>query len=420
MKRLICLATGLVFGVCGLRDGASNDRTLERTVAKQECRAIESRRTIRLLITRHGFSCANYAGKFHKSWSIGKATQVSITDPLLTHGGSIVSMQQGAAVERWLKKNDIPGIDAVLSSSLARAQETAALQFPGKPVIPVPYLSETGMGYDNTARDLDWQVKAVSEAVKEVRPSNDTLYQVNMHFLKAIGDGGAGDWQQFRKFLAEIFLPWLEDRLPPTKPLGSPITLAVVTHSNFMKEGELKQKCSSNYQDGAKNNQVVELSYVFRTLERTAECSPDITPEYSLEDTDKRCGRVNTGLRIRTLVSKAKIPLCKRDIGEQCYQAMGRETGFEETLEQLLEAGRARQLQLRAFIKEESLKASEVDNEDAPAKYWAWSSRQDKVETAMKVVRKAYKDLEAQNQYMADLSTKVCLDGGPPDVSSAE
>ena len=54
-------------------------------------------------------------------------------------------------------------IDFVLSSSLARAMETAANQYPGHTVIPVPFISEHNLGADNEPADVFMQKRNLAQ-----------------------------------------------------------------------------------------------------------------------------------------------------------------------------------------------------------------------------------------------------------------
>merc|ERR1711968_4399 len=91
-----------------------------------------------------------------------------------------------------------------------------------------------------------------------------------MKWLKKYGSKTKGDWKSFRQFLADDWLPDFANSV--TKPAEEPILLAVVTHSNFMMEGEIKRKCQEKYpidskshKKKANNNQVVLIPYLWET-----------------------------------------------------------------------------------------------------------------------------------------------------------
>eukprot|EP00746_Dinoflagellata_sp_MGD_P150764 gnl/MRDRNA2_/MRDRNA2_82553_c0_seq1.p1 gnl/MRDRNA2_/MRDRNA2_82553_c0~~gnl/MRDRNA2_/MRDRNA2_82553_c0_seq1.p1 ORF type:complete len:430 (+),score=80.60 gnl/MRDRNA2_/MRDRNA2_82553_c0_seq1:124-1413(+) len=394
----------------------STSSVLQNETAK--CTYKMRSRPIHILVTRHGLSCANIVDKFSTTWSASKY-HVNMKDPLLAEGGIAMTDRAGKEVEDWLADNDL-AIDAVLSSSLARAMETAAVQYPRQRIYAVPFIRESGYGKDNKAAKSDVQTERVAEEVLKRDKLN--FVHIDHHWVHAFEDNHSGNWQKFKEFLRVSFLPSLESQL--NKPEGEPLVLAVVTHSNFMMEGEIKKKCAKHYPQDfntgkpkANNNQVVNLWYSFVHEKPSPSCH-DATIKTRIEDrwhnegqqqgvpveqmkmedvnqdhleTVGVCQAVASGTSIYDSEGHV-IKLCKRDVGSWCED----------------------QIKAKAYL--ESLKRSVeqrlTDNLDEQLKVQRKINKHVHTPHALPYLkRKATLNSEA-----IVLQKHLCLDGNGPDV----
>jgi len=258
----------------------------------------ETSRAVQILVTRHGLSCANLIAKFSEG-AVATKMHVFMWDPLLSAAGALATSQAGGDVANWLAKKQEKDpsfkVDAVLASHLARAWQTAGLQYPNYEVQGVPFISEAGFGKDNEAKPFEEQEKLVKEAIKG--------FQIDMKWLHKYGQNTKGNWEHFRNFLAQDFLPDFIST-HSEKSTKEPIVLATVTHSNFMNSGEIKKKCQYLYPTDAKegkpkanNNQVVLIPYVLHTQTCGAPGNRTVTHEL-IDDmaSDEACSPVAIGL----------------------------------------------------------------------------------------------------------------------------
>lgn len=239
-------------------------------------------------------------------------------DPLLGGLGEYASREMGKLAALWLSRNKLK-IDAVLSSNLARAIQTALLMFPHDvPTYVVPYIREHAAGKSNAPKDQKDQVHALSQAV-------NGSFQLNYEWVRVFGEK-TGTWEDFEFFLRHSFLPNLIRDLK--KEPGDDIVIPVVSHSLFMRES-LGDHCSWAWQmrDSSKplNNQVLHLRYVYETESAHPE-SYDATPRHSLELSDM-CGEVASGMKI-----SGSEPLCMSDIGEECSVLIKRYAHSRDTI----------------------------------------------------------------------------------------
>lgn len=285
----------------------NSDKEMRDLVGDSHVHCLDINATVNIIVTRNALSCANLVDKLQTSlWHAG---HVLLKDPLLCAAGEAMTKRTQRQVKKWLEDRGMK-ITAVLASQLARTWETAALQYPGFVVQPVPYISDSGLGHDNTPKSFLSQISAVQSQVPE--------FSANLRWLKTYGRQHKGNWQKFRRFLKDGFLPELMRKKEP------PFVLPTVTHSNFMMEGEVKRKCQHLYpkdeRNGvakANNNQAVMLTYTFQ--KKT--CGDVVA--HALLDSDKPCELVATGVSIYQDDGSSK-PLCMKDIGQQCVDQMNR------------------------------------------------------------------------------------------------
>lgn len=320
--------------------------------------------TIELLVTRHGLSCANIIsdfkpGSMKANWQNLMGNR-KVQDPILAEAGV-----KGSLEMREMSKLVKP--DAVLASTLLRAIETAALQYPSNTVHIVPWIRESSSlkkypgfdeGKDNLPTPFDNQVARLESELKPILNSGEkqTLKDWTNNETRLYNH----DWDKFKAFLETEFLRPIIKQLG--KPPGSKITLAVVTHSNFMKNvPDIKTPCGKYWSDNGKpyNNQAVNISYVFdkRVVEKrpnaiaarhgvitSTEAGP---PVWKLTQNAGRCGQVAPGLKYKTR------QLCRRDIGESCENDIAeKKLALPEHLEEIINKKKAEKEGVEKKIEE--------------------------------------------------------------------
>jgi len=216
---------------------------------------------VHLLVTRHGLSCTNIVEKWVNKYDAGRRL---MHDPLLGGVGVLGCHEGRRAVESYLGNRSLPPFDAVLSSVLARAMETALLTFPqqASPLHVVPFIREHARGLSNDPKEPAGQLA-------DLRTSVPYEFHMDYRWVEEFGSQ-KGSWDQFLHFLEQFFLPDLISRLQ--KPPGSKIVLPVVTHSKFMRDSDVGVKCEDAFKSNPSgkplNNQVVEITYAFHSVRR--------------------------------------------------------------------------------------------------------------------------------------------------------
>lgn len=215
---------------------------------------------VHLLVTRHGLSCTNIVEKWVNKFDAGRR---HMHDPLLGGVGVHGCHEGRKAVESYLNIRGLPPYDAVVSSVLARAMETALLTYPQQaaPLYVVPFIREHAAGLSNAPKEPAGQLADLNTSV----PYD---FHVDYRWIDEFGSQ-KGSWDQFLYFLEQSFLPDLISRLE--KPPGSTIVLPVVTHSLFMRDSDVGEKCKDAFKSNPSkkplNNQVVEMAYAFHSSE---------------------------------------------------------------------------------------------------------------------------------------------------------
>ena len=150
-------------------------------------------------------------------------------DPALTDCAVATSALAGAAL-----RARVGAVDAVLSSALRRARETAEAAFPGVEVYEAPFVVEKphsshSLQLDNEPRPLD-AVRRRASLVPDGALRN------------------ASSWPGFLSFVGASIVPWLEAGAAPRRDAGVPVsverptlgaepskfTIAVVGHGDMM------------------------------------------------------------------------------------------------------------------------------------------------------------------------------------------
>lgn len=215
-----------------------------------------------------------------------------------------------------------------------------------------------------------------------------TSFRLDYQYADLLGFEAEGSWADFSRFLEKTFLPDLIHSL--NKPSGAPIVLAVVSHSNFMNEGEVHEACGDLYEQKpkkkARNNQVVKMSYTFTSTIKTG---VDATPMRKLERDGSSCAAVIDGASMYD--GQGKIhPLCRSDIGRGCWEQI-RDQGMESF----------------PHIVEDTLKTMKKRLDH---KKWHYK----KTKASVSIKMRANREIVDMEKELASLLTKECYSGGFP------
>merc|ERR1719387_244843 len=101
------------------------------------------------------------------------------------------------------------------------------------PLIVAPFIRETSRGLSNAPMEQDAQLNHLSAVLP-------TTPDVDYHWVNEFGRE-QGTWEQFLGFLEQSVLPELLRRTQ--KPPGSTLVLPVVTHSLFMRDSTVGERC---------------------------------------------------------------------------------------------------------------------------------------------------------------------------------
>jgi broad specificity phosphatase PhoE len=186
---------------------------------------------IDMLFIRHGLSCTNVIKRY--STLIHQLKRLVYTDPQVTHFGAI-------DIESVSNSGIFPKPDLVISSCLLRAIETADLLFNNgqskyyQSIVVAPFIKELGPTAGNQPGTIRSQEKKLK---KRFGGSAHVHYDLVRNYPKSnvFSDNCyISNYPQFQI--------WLERSLPYIMALNNigwerkKITIAVVTHSNFMKK----------------------------------------------------------------------------------------------------------------------------------------------------------------------------------------
>jgi len=228
---------------------------------------------IRVLFTRHGFSCAN--AKKYYGGMMGRIQKAGIRDPPLTNYAIKDIIEARGEI------HDLGEPDIVMSSVLLRAIQTAHYMYPNKTVYVAPFIKEIGFGIDNKPDDPRTQTEKFQQAKKDYNryaekrglPLAESRASLDYRFVTGKEDTShdAEGWKKYRvswKLAQEVhyktFLVWLEKVLPFIAkaneiPDKKDINIAIVGHSSFMKKA-----IKSARRDKPFNVGIVELNFCYR------------------------------------------------------------------------------------------------------------------------------------------------------------
>ena len=208
---------------------------------------------VKIYYVRHGMSCANVIKYYTSKYMMHHL----LSDPVLADEGVVDSIK---ARKLFSKKN----IDRVYSSCLLRAIETAHYMFEKEEVSVIPYVTETGLGFDNSVKSVKKQERDVKKIthvsdkvlnVPELRIDRTLMEIAASEGLKKIE---SSHYDKFIKFMESTVIPKLmmEKRKGTKKHTKIHATttykVAVVTHSSFVKK---------NFDVKLNNNGVLECDY---------------------------------------------------------------------------------------------------------------------------------------------------------------
>ena len=191
---------------------------------------------VKILFIRHGFSCANSLQKY--SPISGSLKRLLYTDPPLTLRGVKDIIQ----VRKHIPK-DFQNPDAVFSSVLIRAIQTAHFLFPNKIVNVAPFIKELGVTAGNQALSLNDQKQAIIDQNKLLKDKGIDVGNFKISYSLVTNHGPVKlNWKQAHEISYDKFIFWLEAVLPyvlhhqKVDTSNPQINVVVVGHSNFMKK----------------------------------------------------------------------------------------------------------------------------------------------------------------------------------------
>eukprot|EP00416_Gambierdiscus_australes_P015087 CAMPEP_0171056886 /NCGR_PEP_ID=MMETSP0766_2-20121228/1398_1 /TAXON_ID=439317 /ORGANISM="Gambierdiscus australes, Strain CAWD 149" /LENGTH=403 /DNA_ID=CAMNT_0011511889 /DNA_START=105 /DNA_END=1316 /DNA_ORIENTATION=+ len=266
-----------------------------------------TRWTVNLLVVRHGVSCTNIIEK----WSqLGGADFLRgwMLDPPLAGMADLGNEEGKIALKRWSNETGFK-IDAVLSSVLLRAMQTAVGMHEADPLYIVPFIREHANGLSNNPSAPKNQTAALQEMVPGQKVNYDFVNMTHRDYDK-------GTWEDFVGFLRDKFLPFIISKLDPESEQKRTITLLIATHSKFLKEQStaLSDRCQRFWdtRDGKPfNSQVFLVNYTFSSV--CEGCKGNNT----LRSAGDHCQAVYNGTSIYDAEGDLKA-LCVSDMGDRC------------------------------------------------------------------------------------------------------
>jgi len=276
--------------------------------------------TVSLLVTRHGQACHNLLSDMGPGLVDMGGNR--IPDAMLTGFGMAECEKARADL-----KSEAGDVDAIISSELARAIQTAWLvyngnEFPGsKKVFVVPFLKEKnrwGFSANEPLSDTYVQRLKIFEALFPERVSHDEEqfsqvfdgikswvdgkhidYTYLEEALHKRGKSPAGTWKKFKRFLLQHVLPKLVHETGKRH-----FTLAVVTHSHLIAKSEVGGHCKGFYAGASKpyNTQTFRVEYKWDKEGLTLA-------------SDKVCTQLSGGTQSKAFKVE---DYCLKDIGPVC------------------------------------------------------------------------------------------------------
>jgi len=208
---------------------------------------------VNVTFIRHGHACHNALDKQGSGWHWGnKYRQAKYRDAPLTNCGMRLSKANGIR----LSKASPGAPDFVGTSGLLRAIETGLEMFPGANIHPLPFIAEDGSDACNTPSD-----NAAQQGRLNATHGPTDAKRVKWQYINAApnpAEVGASDYTSFKKLLALKVLPQLVANHPDRE-----LTLAIVSHSKFMRTAMKKSFGCEKKDAYFDNNAAKSASYNF-------------------------------------------------------------------------------------------------------------------------------------------------------------
>lgn len=196
--------------------------------------------TVKIAFIRHSESCANV---LKRNTRFGSVSQSVYTDPELSGRGNAMAVERAGQMPAVLAAAGITATDPVIvcSSALFRAQQTALHLVGGIPaaqrasdrIIVLPYIQESGGGYENTAfSDVDRAARGYYEKLPGGAASRERIVT---SLFSAAGNGAkTPNITNFFKWLGcNMFAI---QKAAAATALATQLNLVIVTHSNLMTQ----------------------------------------------------------------------------------------------------------------------------------------------------------------------------------------
>jgi len=231
----------------GLHQEGAASSILMVTEASKAARQVR----VKVLFARQGYQCQEATVSFGKT-PASKVNALRMKDPGLTDCGWHQAVKAGEALKQ---KGVTPEkVDLVLTSSMMSAIETALAMFPGKTVMPLPFLA------DGSSAEVSEQQKILASDAVKARAQADKA-PLDPAWAKVPGFGpvrSLSSFEGFAKFMASNFMPALPEDLQAKDEL----TFVVIAHGHVLKP-LLKTAC--NRGEELNYAEVVEIPFAFRT-----------------------------------------------------------------------------------------------------------------------------------------------------------
>jgi len=204
-----------------------------------------------VVFIRHGFSCAN---AIEKSGNIlEQYKRLFYVDPPLTN----YALNK---ISPMKKKYNSVKFDYILSSTMIRAEETALSLFPNKQILVVPYIKEINFGFDNVITDNP--TEQLDKINKKLNKENLNYYYSTTKNDEWLKTSHLSDYDKFKDIILTDIV-----RKTTFRNGKRTITIAVITHSNFMKDIFKTQNKPNNVGSGIKvynyeNNYITEINQI--------------------------------------------------------------------------------------------------------------------------------------------------------------
>lgn len=230
--------------------------------------------TVKAYWMRHGWSCANalseqgkgvIKGTFlERKWAKAAALKfVLYEDPGLTDAAIARAVVMSKRIRNTILKETGGASPLVFSSPMVRAVETAYWNFPEWKVRPIPYIAESGSGYDNTPLAFDAQKEKLNRQPNPYSELMDRVtFDVNSADNPDRSNGYKSDYSKFLSYFPGVLAELLKDEEALNGTVegseGVEIPVIIVGHSSYMLE---YLQCGGHLGMKPRNNEVWVQKY---------------------------------------------------------------------------------------------------------------------------------------------------------------